>query len=96
MKLVALNGKAVAPILGCESFHVTTHVQTMIVKRNDEMSDSVESKVFFFFHFSRWVWGTKTEVVHRGTWERGMWICTEKNAMGNGEERNLTIVQFGG
>ena len=40
--------------------------------------------------------GTKTEVVHRGTWERGMWICTEKNAMGNGEERNLTIVQFGG
>ena len=19
--------------------------------------------------------GTKTEVVHRGTWERGMWVC---------------------
>ena len=38
------NGKAVA------AFHVTTHVQTMIFKRNDEMSDSVESKVFFQFY----------------------------------------------
>ena len=44
------NGKAVAAILDCVSFHVTTHVQTMIVKRNDEMSDSVESKVFFQFY----------------------------------------------
>ena len=50
-----MNGKAVAPILGCVSFHVTTHVQTMIVKRNDEMSDSVESKVFFSF-FKMGVW----------------------------------------
>ena len=67
----------------------------MIVKRNDEMSDSVESKVFFFIFQDGCVERKlKLFIVAHGKEECG--FVRKKKAMGNGEERNLTIVQFGG